>query len=226
MKAVVLFSGGLDSTTVLRIAQKNGYDVSCLTFSYGQRHSVELEAAKKIAKQYNIKDHRIAEIDLRVFGGSSLTDLSLPLNETGLISDKIPNSYVPARNSIFLTYGLALAEVVGATKIFLGINALDYSGYPDCRPDYLTAFNNLAKLATKVGVEDNIPIEVEAPLLYLSKAEIISLGLSLGIDYSSSISCYQPDSKGVACGLCDACTLRLAGFRANGLEDSATYKKN
>jgi 7-cyano-7-deazaguanine synthase len=210
----------------LRIAQKNGYEVSCLTFSYGQRHSVELEAARKIAKQYDIKDHRIAEIDLRVFGGSSLTDLSLPLNQTGLISDKIPNSYVPARNSIFLTYGLALAEVVGATKIFLGINALDYSGYPDCRPDYLTAFNHLARLATKAGVEDNIPIEVEAPLLYLSKAEIISLGLSLGIDYSSSISCYQPDNQGVACGLCDACTLRLAGFRTNGLEDSATYKKN
>ena len=225
MKAVVLLSVGLDSTTVLRIAQKKGYQVSCLTFSYGQRHSIELEAAKIIAKKYGIKDHRIAEIDLKIFGGSSITDLSLPLNQSGFLSDKIPSSYVPARNSIFLTYSLALAEVIGAEKIFIGINSLDYSGYPDCRPNYLKAFNELAKLATKASVEQNIQIEVEAPLLYLSKAESISLGLQLGVDYSITISCYQADNKGLACGLCDACVLRLEGFATNGLEDSATYKR-
>jgi 7-cyano-7-deazaguanine synthase len=226
MKAVVLFSGGLDSTTLLRIVQEKGYDISCMTFSYGQRHLAELEAARKIAKQYNITDHRIVEINLQIFGSSSLVDSSISLNTTGIISSTIPNTYVPARNTIFLSYALAFAEVIGAQKIFLGINAVDYSGYPDCRPEFLDAFNKLVNLATKTGVEKTISIEVEAPLLYLSKAEIISLGMKLGIDYSSSISCYQASNKGIACGLCDACRLRLEGFKANNLEDTAPYYYN
>ena len=227
MKAIVLLSGGLDSTTMLRIVQEMKYEVHAITFSYGQRHSVEIDAAKKVAQKYGIQNHRIVNIDL--FGGSALTDNSLELNKSGKINaydpekENIPLSYVPARNTIFLSYALGFAEVIGAQKIFIGINAIDYSGYPDCRPEYLKKFNELAKLATAVGVKNELEIQVEAPLMNLSKAQIIATGMKLGVDYGDTISCYDPDKNGVACGKCDACTLRLEGFAANDMNDSARY---
>jgi 7-cyano-7-deazaguanine synthase len=227
MKAIVLLSGGLDSTTMLRIVQEMKYEVHAITFSYGQRHSVEIDAAKKVAQKYGIQNHRIVNIDL--FGGSALTDNSLELNKSCKINaydpekENIPLSYVPARNTIFLSYALGFAEVIGAQKIFIGINAIDYSGYPDCRPEYLKKFNELAKLATAVGVKNELEIQVEAPLMNLSKAQIIATGMKLGVDYGDTISCYDPDKNGVACGKCDACTLRLEGFAANDMNDSARY---
>lgn len=230
MKAIVLLSGGLDSTTMLRMVQEIGYEIHAITFSYGQRHSVEIDAAAKIAQKYGVQNHRIVNIDL--FGGSALTDDSIELNKSGKIGvydpekENIPLSYVPARNTIFLSYALGFAEVIGAQKIFIGINAIDYSGYPDCRPEYLKKFNELAKLATAAGVKHELEIQVEAPLLHLSKSEIISNGIRLGVDYGDTISCYDPDENGVACGKCDACTLRLEGFAVNKMIDNARYAKS
>ena len=229
MKAVVLLSGGLDSTTMLKMVQSQGYIVTALTFEYGQRHHVEVVAAREIAQRYGIIDHRIAQIDLRVFGGSALTDNSIPLNKNTSKSscdtnfENIPTSYVPARNTIFLSYAIGLAEVIMASKVFIGINAIDYSGYPDCRPEYLKSFNDMSKLATAVGIKNELQIEVVAPLLYLSKAEIIKIGMQLKIDYSQTISCYDPTPLKAACGKCDACILRLAGFAMNNLKDNAVY---
>lgn len=226
-RAVVLLSGGLDSTTVLAVAVRDGYEVYALSFRYGQRHAVEVEAARRVATHFGVQDHRVIEIDLCAFGGSSLTsdlpvpknrDMSRPEDDTG-----IPSTYVPARNTIFLSFALAYAEVVGAVDIFIGVNALDYSGYPDCRPEYVEAFERLANLATRTGVETDAPFQVHAPLLQLTKQGIVELGLSLGVDYSMTTSCYDPASDGAACGQCDACQLRLRGFADNGVADPIVY---
>lgn len=228
MKAIVLLSGGLDSTTIMRIAQDKGYEIYPLTFDYGQKHSVEIEAAKTICRKYGILNHTIAKFD--PIGGSALTDNKLHLKKDGIVpqydsaKENIPLSYVPARNTIFLSYALGYAEVVGASKIFIGINAVDYSGYPDCRPEYLQKFNELAKIATAKGVKDELIIEVEAPLLHMTKAKIIAEGIRLGVEYGDTISCYDPNKYGAACGQCDACILRLNGFRANDMRDSAQYQ--
>ncbi len=225
--AVVLLSGGLDSTTVLAIAQRENFDVHALSFRYGQRHAREIEAAKRIARNAGVLHHRIVDIDLRAFGGSALTaDIAVP-KDRDLTADaatsEIPVTYVPARNTIFLSYAAALAEVVGASTIFIGVNALDYSGYPDCRPEYIEAFERMANLATRAGVEGRTRLSIRAPLISLSKAAIISLGTSLGVDYSLTTSCYDPDGDGAACGRCDACQLRLKGFSEAGLEDPVAY---
>lgn len=226
-----MLSGGLDSTTMLRIVQESGYEVQAITFSYGQRHAVEIEAAKKVARKYGVKEHKVVQIDLRVFGGSALTDDSIELSKTGKLGaydplkENIPLSYVPARNTIFLSYALGFAEVIRAEKIFIGVNAIDYSGYPDCRPDYIKKFNELAKLATAASVKHEFVIQVETPLLHLSKAEIIAKGIEVGVDYSDTISCYDPDDRGIACGKCDACTLRLEGFASNNVSDGARYSR-
>lgn len=226
-KAIVLLSGGLDSTTVLAIAKDQGYEVHALSFSYGQRHSVELEKAKEVAKHYGVKDHRIADIDLRIFGGSALTDdIDVPKN-TGIEDDNseevIPVTYVPARNTIFLSFALAFAETIGAFDIFVGVNALDYSGYPDCRPDYVTTFEKLANLATAASTEGRGVFAVHTPLITLSKADIIRLGNKLGVDYSITHSCYDPNSRDEACGECESCKLRLKGFKEAGLVDPIPY---
>lgn len=223
--AVVLLSGGLDSTTVLAIAQSQGFAVHALSFQYGQRHQHELEAARRIATRAGVVRHAVVDINLAQFGGSALTaDLPVPKDRPAdEISHGIPITYVPARNTVFLSIALAYAEVSGAFDIFLGINALDYSGYPDCRPEYLAAFQQLANLATKAGVEGSGRFTLHAPLLHMSKAEIVRTGLSLGCDYSQTRSCYDPGTEGAACGRCDACQLRIAGFRQNGMEDPAPY---
>lgn len=226
-RGVVLLSGGLDSTTVLAGAVRDGYQVHALSFRYGQRHAVEIEAARRVAAHFGVHNHRVVEIDLRAFGGSSLTsDLPVPkehdLSRPG-DDGAIPSTYVPARNTIFLSFALAYAEVTGATDIFIGVNALDYSGYPDCRPEYMQAFERLANLATRTGVEGGAPIRLHAPLLHLTKKAIVELGLSLGVDYSMTTSCYDPADDGVACGRCDACQLRLRGFAENGLADPIVY---
>jgi 7-cyano-7-deazaguanine synthase len=226
--AVVLLSGGLDSTTVLAVAKSEGFDVHALTFRYGQRHASEIEAAKVIARKVGVVRHQIVDIDLTVFGGSALTaDIEVPKDRdldspTHGISE-IPVTYVPARNSIFLSYALALAEVIGASNIFIGVNALDYSGYPDCRPEYIEAFEKMANLATRAGVEGATRLAIRAPLINLTKAGIIKLGTSLGVDYSATTSCYDPGANGEACGRCDACQLRLKGFKEAGLEDPIEY---
>ena len=227
-RAVVLLSGGLDSTTVLAIVKSQGFVPYALSFNYGQRHNGELEAAAAIARSQGVAGHVVANIDLRVFGGSALTsDLPVPKGRSGeAIATGIPVTYVPARNTIFLSYALAYAEVLGASDLFLGINALDYSGYPDCRPEYLEAFQRLADLATKTGVEGTTSLRIHAPLLHMTKAQIIATGLSLGVDYSVTRSCYDPDASGAACGGCDACQLRLAGFAHNGCADPAPYQKS
>lgn len=217
-KAVILLSGGLDSATVLALAIKN-YDCYSIGFSYGQRHKHEVEQAKKIAASYGIK-HKVIEIDLRSFGGSALTDDKLNVPKTGL-SDEIPITYVPARNTIFLSYALAYAEVLNANDIFIGVNALDYSGYPDCRPEYIKAFETMANLATKAAVSGN-KLTIHAPLQNLSKAEIIELGLANNVDYSLTTSCYDPVGE-KACGACDACILRLKGFSEAGAKDPVAY---
>ena len=223
--AVLLLSGGLDSTTMLALAIKEGYDVHALTFRYGQRHVVELEAAKRVAREYGVKDHVFVDIDLRTFGGSALTsDAAVPKDRTDdAIGHGIPITYVPARNTIFLSFCLAFAEVLGALDIFIGVNALDYSGYPDCRPEFIDAFQTMANLATRGGVEGTSPIRIRTPLLRLTKAEIVQLGLSLGVDYAMTMSCYDPSPNGTACGHCDACRLRLKGFREAGSSDPAAY---
>jgi 7-cyano-7-deazaguanine synthase len=224
-KAVVLLSGGLDSTTVLAIARSQGFTPYALSFRYGQRHECEIAAAREIARVGGAADHVVIDIDLRVFGGSALTaDLPVPKGRSHSdIGSGIPITYVPARNTIFLSYALAWAEVLGAADLFLGINALDYSGYPDCRPEYLEAFQRLADLATRAGVEGTSRLTIHAPLLHLSKAEIIRAGLALGVDYARTRSCYDPTADGTSCGRCDACLLRLTGFAANGLRDPIPY---
>jgi len=226
--AVVLLSGGLDSTTVLAIAKSEGFQVDALSFRYGQRHASEIEAARRIARNAGVRQHHIVDIDLTLFGGSALTaDMLVPKDrDLAPSSDgakEIPVTYVPARNTIFLSYALALAEVVGAADVFIGVNALDYSGYPDCRPEYIRAFEKMANLATRAGVEGSTRLAIRTPLISLSKAAIIKLGTSLGVDYSATTSCYDPGADGEACGRCDACQLRLKGFSEAGLEDPIEY---
>jgi 7-cyano-7-deazaguanine synthase len=222
-RAVVLLSGGLDSATTLAIARRAGFEPFALSFAYGQRHNLELEAAKRIAAALNAHEHRIATIDLRVFGGSALTDeIAVPKNRDAKSADEIPITYVPARNTIFLSYALAWCEVLGAADIFIGANAIDYSGYPDCRPEFIAAFERLASVATRAGVEGN-RFHIHAPLISMSKADIIRKGTELGVDFSQTHSCYDPASEGLACGQCDSCRLRLEGFRAVGLVDPIPY---
>lgn len=223
-KAVVLLSGGLDSTTVAAIAQADGFNVCALSFSYGQRHVIELEAAKRIVSKLHIQKHVVVPIDLRVFGGSALTsDLAVPKDRKLSDMDKeIPVTYVPARNTIFLSFALAFAEVLGANDIFIGVNALDYSGYPDCRPEYIAAYEQMANLATKAGVE-GAKIKINTPLITLSKADIIKRGIALGVDYSLTLSCYDPNERGEACGHCDSCQLRRKGFAEAGVPDPTYY---
>jgi len=220
-RAVVLLSGGLDSATVLAIAKSQGYDCYALSFAYGQRHAWELEAAKRVAAQLGATEHRTAQIDLRVFGGSALTaDIDVPKGRgADEMSHGIPITYVPARNTIFLSFALAWAEVLEASDIFLGVNALDYSGYPDCRPEYISAYEKMANLATKAGVEGRQQLKIHTPLIALSKAQIIARGMELGVDYGMTSSCYDPSSSGRPCGACDSCLLREKGFRENGIED-------
>lgn len=220
-KAVVLFSGGLDSTTLLAKALAAGFEVYALSFNYGQRHQSELKAALKLSKDMGAKDHKVISLDLRAIGGSALTDEEIDVPEVA--SDGIPVTYVPARNTVFLSIAMGYAEVLGAHSIFIGVNAVDYSGYPDCRPEYIAAFQQMADLATKEGVEGE-SIRIETPLVDLTKAEIINLGLELGVDYQKTVSCYQADSEGVACGKCDSCRLRQEGFRAAGVQDPTRYR--
>jgi 7-cyano-7-deazaguanine synthase len=220
-KAVILLSGGLDSATVLAIAKADGYDLYALSFFYGQRHAWELEAAKRVAASIGVAQHRIAEIDLRAFGGSALTaDIAVPKGRAPEeMAHGIPITYVPARNTIFLAFALAWAEVLGASDIFLGVNALDYSGYPDCRPEFIAAFEKMANLATKAGVEGRQNLRIHTPLIALTKAQIIATGRELGVDYGLTSSCYDPGPTGAPCGQCDSCLLRQKGFRENGIED-------
>lgn len=224
-KAVVLLSGGLDSTTCLAIAQHQGYETYAISFRYGQRHTVELDAARQIASAMHVTRHVIVDIDLRQFGGSALTDdIDVPKKRNAEeIGDDIPVTYVPARNTVFLSLALAWAETLGANDIYIGVNALDYSGYPDCRPEYIQAFQQLANLATKAGVEGGSPIRLHTPLIDLTKSQIIARGLELGVDYSVTTSCYDPNEDGAACGGCDACLLRLRGFAENEMEDPGRY---
>ena len=224
-KAVLLLSGGLDSTTMLALAVQQGFDVHAMTFRYGQRHSSEIDAARRVARRYGVTDHVVVDIDLRTFGGSALTaDIDVPKDRTDdAIGHGIPITYVPARNTIFLSFCLAFAEVLGASDIFIGVNALDYSGYPDCRSEYVNAFEAMANLATRGAVEGTTPIRIQTPLLDLTKRQIVELGLSLGVDYSQTLSCYDASPEGVACGHCDACHLRLKGFSEAGMADPAPY---
>lgn len=224
-KAVILLSGGLDSATILAMAADQGFDCYALSFRYGQRHAVELEAAAHIAARARVVEHKIVEIDLRAFGGSALTDdIPVPKNtDVRDLGSDIPITYVPARNTIFLSFALGYAEVVCSTDIFIGVNAVDYSGYPDCRPDFIGAFEALADLATKAGVEGH-KMTIHAPLIHMSKAEIITEGSAYGIDYSATISCYDPDDSGRACGGCDSCLLREQGFRNAGQPDPTRYQ--
>jgi 7-cyano-7-deazaguanine synthase len=224
-RAVLLLSGGLDSSTLLALAIRDGFDVYAMSFRYGQRHEQEIAAAKRIAESNGVAKHVVVDIDLRIFGGSALTaDIPVPKDRaTASMSSGVPITYVPARNTIFLSYALAWAEVLGAHDIFIGVNAVDYSGYPDCRPEYVTAYERLANLATKSAVVDGSRIRIRAPLLDLTKAEIITLGASLDVDYGMTISCYDPTADGAACRRCDACQLRLKGFSDAGRSDPARY---
>ena len=220
-RAVILLSGGLDSATVLAIAKSEGYEIYALSFSYGQRHAWELEGAKRVAAAAGVAEHRIVNIDLRAFGGSALTaDIDVPKGrEPDEMARGIPITYVPARNTIFLAFALAWAEVLGASDIFLGVNALDYSGYPDCRPEFIEAFERMANRATKAGVEGRQNLHIHAPLIAMTKAQIIATGRELGVDYGLTSSCYDPGPTGAPCGECDSCLLRQKGFRENGLDD-------
>lgn len=222
-KAIVLLSGGLDSATVAAIAQQTHSQVLALSFRYGQRHSTELLAAQRLSARMNLTEHRVIDIDLGQLGGSSLTDHTLAVPETQ--QDGIPNTYVPARNTVFLSYALAYAEVSGAEAIYLGINAVDYSGYPDCRPEFVEAYQNLVNVATRATVTGK-HIQIEAPLLNLTKAAIIQQGTELGVDYGMTVSCYQADEAGVACGVCDSCRLRHEGFVQAGVEDPTPYRES
>lgn len=218
-KAVLLLSGGLDSATTLALAREQGFEVYALSFRYGQRHAVELMAAARVAETLGARAHKIADIDLRLFGGSALTaDIAVPKDRTeSEIAGGVPITYVPARNTIFLSFALAWAEVLKAYDIFIGVNALDYSGYPDCRPEFIEAFERMANLATAYGVEAAQRINIHTPIIHMSKAEIIREGLRLGVDYSMTISCYDPSPEGKPCGHCDSCQLRAKGFKENGL---------
>jgi 7-cyano-7-deazaguanine synthase len=222
-KAVILLSGGLDSATVLAIARAQKFDCCALSFRYGQRHAVELECAARIATSQGVAEHRIVEIDLGAFGGSALTDMNIDVPHEAGAADEIPVTYVPARNTIFLSYALAWAEVLGSLDIFIGVNALDYSGYPDCRPEFIEAFEKMANLATKAGVTNTKKLTVHTPLVDLTKAQIIHKGLALGVDYSLTSSCYDPAPDGSACGTCDSCRLRLKGFKEAGTTDPRRY---
>jgi 7-cyano-7-deazaguanine synthase len=222
-KAVVLVSGGLDSTTVLALALQQGYRCYTLSFDYGQRHRSELEAAKRVSELMKVEEHKIVRLDLGTIGGSALTDttIDVPEHETA----GIPVTYVPARNTVFLSIALGWAEVLEADTIFLGVNAVDYSGYPDCRPEYISSFETMANLATRAGVEGN-KLSIQAPLIDMTKGEIISAGASLGVDYSQTVSCYQASIEGLACGKCDSCRLRIEGFNQAGISDPTRYKNS
>jgi 7-cyano-7-deazaguanine synthase len=221
-KAVVLVSGGLDSATTLAIARNEGFACNALTFDYGQRHRVELAAAQRVAASLGAADHRVVKLDLAWMGGSALTDTSIPV--PGTPTTGIPVTYVPARNTVFLSIALGWAEVQGATDIFIGANAVDYSGYPDCRPEFITAFERLANLATRAGVE-GAGFRIRAPLMHWNKAEIIRRGAALGVDFALTLSCYDPDADGRACGRCDSCRLRAQGFTAAGIPDPTRYRR-
>jgi 7-cyano-7-deazaguanine synthase len=225
-KAVVLLSGGMDSATAAALTNARGVELYALSFRYGQRHALELEAARRVAEQLGVARHAVVDIDLRAFGGSALTgDLAVPKDRPPqAIGEGIPVTYVPARNTIFLAFALAWAETLGITDIVIGVNALDYSGYPDCRPEYIAAFQHLANLATRAGTELKQRFNIHTPLILLSKREIIERGTALGLDYGLTLSCYDPSPTGEACGHCDACQLRLKGFRENGQEDPARYQ--
>ena len=224
-QAVVLLSGGLDSAVTLAICKSEGFEPHALSFRYGQRHAIEVRAAEAVAASMGIHDHRIAEIDLRLFGGSALTDDNIDVPQHAAVDARsgIPITYVPARNTIFLSYALAFAEVIGATDIFIGVNAVDYSGYPDCRPEFLRAFEQLTAVATKAGVE-GAGVQIHAPLLQLSKAQIVLRGAELDVDFALTHSCYAPETDAVACGKCDSCQLRLKGFREAGIPDPIAYQ--
>src|SRR5580704_939952 len=225
MNAVCLLSGGLDSSTCLGVALRDGFTCYALSFDYGQRHRAELDAASRIARHFGVSEHRTAHIDLRAFGGSALTaDIDVPKHRSlGQIGGGIPITYVPARNTIFLSLALAWAEVLESSDVFIGVNAIDYSGYPDCRPEFIAAFEDMANLATKSGVEGRTHLKIHTPLIQLSKREIIRLGTQLGVDFALTHSCYDPDARGRSCGLCDSCRLRLKGFADAGLEDPLEY---
>ena len=225
-RAVVLLSGGIDSTTTLAIAIADGYEVHALSFDYGQRHKIETHAARRVAKLLRAKEHRVAKINMRIFGGSALTnDIDVPKERSETeIGHGIPVTYVPARNTIFLAYALAWAEVIPASDIFIGVNAIDYSGYPDCRPEFIEAFENLANVGTKAGVEGR-RFQIHTPLIKFSKADIIRRAVELGVDLSLTRSCYDPSPEGLACGECDSCLLRLKGFREAGIKDPIRYAK-
>lgn len=224
--AVALASGGVDSSTVLAIAIKQGFCVHALSFDYGQRHRCEVDAARKVARSLGIEDHVIAPVDLRAFGGSALTDdIEVPKNrDIDRISDGIPVTYVPARNTIFLSFALGWCEILHAQDIFIGVNAVDYSGYPDCRPEFLEAYQRLANLATKAGVEGSAHYTIHAPLLHMTKAEIIRTGNEAGVDFALTHSCYDPSPEGLACGACDSCVLRRKGFEEAGISDPTRYR--
>jgi 7-cyano-7-deazaguanine synthase len=224
--AVVLLSGGLDSATTLAIAKAEGFEPHALSFRYGQRHEIELEAARRVAQSIGVARHTILDIDLRAFGGSALTseEIAVPKGRSlQQMSYDIPVTYVPARNTIFLSFAMGWAEVLGSADVFIGVNALDYSGYPDCRPEFIEAFQRMANLATRAGVEGATQLKIHTPLILMTKAQIIRRGLELGVDYSLTITCYDPSEDGTACGECDACLLRLKGFAENSLTDPARY---
>ena len=225
-RAVVLVSGGLDSATALAVCRRDGHDAYALTFRYGQRHDQEIAAARRVATAGGAADQALIEFDLRTFGRSALTaDIAVPKHgSVAGIGDGIPVTYVPARNTIFLSFALAYAETLGAGNIYMGVNAVDYSGYPDCRPEYIAAFERMANLATRAGVEGTAPVRIRAPLMSLTKGEIIRLGLSLDVDYSLTTSCYDPAADGASCGQCDACLLRLKGFADAGVPDPVRYR--
>lgn len=226
-KAIILLSGGLDSATTLAIAKDAGFQLVSLSFDYGQRHRIELDRAREISKSMGALEHKVINIDLRQFGGSALTDsIDVPSNRSDSeMAGEIPITYVPARNTIFLSYALAFAEVRQAHDIFIGVTAVDYSGYPDCRPEYIFAYEEMANLATKVGVEGEKRLKIHTPLIDLTKARIIQKGLQLGVDYGLTHSCYNPDEKGTACGVCDSCQLRLKGFSEAGVDDPIKYRR-
>jgi 7-cyano-7-deazaguanine synthase len=225
--AVILLSGGLDSATTAAVARSQGFELFAISFDYGQRHKIELAAARRVGESLGVERHVVLPIDLRAFGGSALTAaIDVPKDRTAEeMGEGIPITYVPARNTVFLALALAYAETAGAADIFIGVNAVDYSGYPDCRPEFIAAFERLANLATRASVEGRLRFQIHAPLAEMSKADIILTGTRLGVDYSLTRSCYDPDASGAACGRCDSCTLRLAGFAAAGLADPAPYQK-
>ncbi len=220
-KAVILLSGGLDSATIVAMAKAQGFACYTMSFDYGQRHRAELQAAERVARQLGVVEHKVIGLDLNGIGGSALTDPNIAVPETP--GEGIPVTYVPARNTVFLSLALGWAEVLGARHLFIGVNAVDYSGYPDCRPEFVEAFERLAKLATKAGVEGDT-FKIEAPLQFLSKAQIVQAGSQLGVDYALTVSCYQADDEGQACGRCDSCRLRAEGFKAAGISDPTRYQ--